>query len=332
MLDPERVREQCGLDRYLGEAAELSCVHRFATTDGEVRAIRVTSLPGLELDEAIAQHERSFDEPTVEQLGALALSTHAGWRWAFVPSPAGPPLRVAWDARSCATDAMLELLADAPLERARLEPLPRFPPARPVANVGLLADRPRQTSDARGRPRPLPREGPALLDALLDAAAANDAGAMAELLATDARWGLPDRRFVGARPIEAPDALLGHLRAAASRLPDGPAICPAVDHRLRTAVATGELTMWCYWRSVDGLDVLAVALRGHTDGDHTDGRVAYVGLFPTAPTGPVHLPGEPPAPPTFPDPPARCGDPHTAARAEGCSVDEGPESGEDAQP
>ncbi|HVI02695.1 MAG TPA: hypothetical protein VM869_28545, partial [Enhygromyxa sp.] len=177
---------------------------------------------------------------------------------------------------------------------------------------------------------PLPRSAELLVDALLHAAITNDLERFTALLDPNARIGLPDRRQLGARAIlgrNDPAAALAQLRDAAARFPIDAALrCPILDRRVKPRVRRGETLMWCVVISDDGLDLLAFGLRGrvHEDEGETDGRVAYLGLFPVRPEAPLTIPGEPPPPPIVPTPELVCGDPHARAYPELCPEPEPP--------
>lgn len=322
-FDPGLVRERCGWSSYLGERAELACVHAFTDATGERVEVFVTPLVGLDLAHALAIHMAGLTsvgaaEPerwtAGEQGGELVVSEHEGFAWAFVPG--WPALRrVGWARASCSDEAMLALLrtmSDAPPQRAGERPLPDMPIDldAPVALTGLLADRSARASDATALV--LPEAAPRFADALLELAARDELDGYLALLAPAARWGLPDRRQLGGRPIagstsEARTSFVA-LRRAAARLPTTTKLaCPQPSRRARQALQRGEQLQWCFWISDDGLDVLALGLRS------VDGfaRLDYLGVFPEPPGEPVFTRGEPPPPPSTPPVPIDCDDPHT---------------------
>lgn len=146
-------------------------------------------------------------------------------------------------------------------------------------------------------------------------AAANDRHWDVELYVTpDARWGLPDRREVHARPIFAGDdgaAFFDALRGAASRFAGKdkgatsgarsgskaatfacPPLLPAVEQLVRN----GAEPMWCYYTSHDRLDWLVFRLVMYRGRAHID----YVGLFEERPAGHVVIKRDDPPPPLIP--------------------------------
>ncbi|MFV8753379.1 hypothetical protein ACNOYE_22750 [Nannocystaceae bacterium ST9] len=319
-LDPELARDRCGFAEYLGERSESACVHVFRDRDDREVELRVTPIVGLTDAGALALHRSSFVEGelaldvwTAGEAGEITWTSHADRSWAFVPGWP-QPRRVSWQTSECGQPAMLELLrsmAAAPIDPAAAIALPIFTIDldAPVELAGLLIDRPAARPDA-DRLR-LPDDAPAFAQALIDRAADDDLAGWLDLLGPGARWGLPDRRQIGGRPIGAsPDAARPSfvaLRRAAARLSGEPK-CPAPDRRLRMAVWRGEHPQWCFWVSDDGLDVLALGLRsveGHA-------RLEYLGLFPERPHALLESVGEPPAPPLHPSPTdsINCGDPH----------------------
>ncbi len=335
-FDPELVRAGCGFVEYLGESEELACVHRFRDAAAKVHELRLTPLVDLEFADAVALHESGEFGPEyagapLAELPALWSSAAAGRRWVLVP---GWSIirRLAWDEAACSVEDMLPVLAR--MQEARDDPaagvaLPRLvePPAEPeLAAPSLLTlDFARATT----RRYPLPRAAPQLVHDLLAAAVADDLQRFASLLDGDARIGLPDRRQLGAHAIIDADAARRRLLAAAARLArDTPLRCPRLDRRVAPQVARGELPMWCFWLSEDGLDLLAVGLRGRVVDGWSDAAVSYLGLFPARPAAPVELPGEPPPPPVVPVPTLVCSDPHSVAYPELCPPPEPSDTGD----
>jgi hypothetical protein len=319
-LDTAQVRDRCGWAEYLGERSELACVHVFRDAQGQTIELRVTPILGLGLAQALALHDTGLLDlevtrevsPASATGGEITRITHAGRSWAFVPGwPQGR--RVSWLADDCADDRMLAVLrsmSEAPVDPAGAIALPRWSIdlEAPVELAGLLLDRPVPSRDAAALR--LPDDAPAFAEAVLDRAAADDLAGLLGLLTPDARWGLPDRRQLGGRPIgstlEQARPSFVALRRSAARLTDATSTCPEPDRRLRAALVRGEHLQWCYWVSADGFDILALGLRsidGHA-------RLEYLGVFPERPSELITTIGEPPPPPLLPAVPVVCGDPH----------------------
>lgn len=321
-LDPQLVRERCGWSEYLGERREISCVHAFRDRRGERVELRVTGILGLGFARALELLEASFVEidgverevwKAEPEGGEISRVAYEGDSWALVGGWPDPR-RVSWRTRDCADEAMLVVLGQmsaAPIDPAGATAVPEFDldPDEPIDRAGLLADRSASTYDVTDSR--LPDDAPAFAEAVIDRAAANDLAGFSSLLAPEARWGLPDRRQLGGRPIgsstsDAGPALVA-LRQAAVRMTTGAAPdCPAPDRRMRAALARGEYPQWCFWLSDDGLDVIALSLRS-IEGQV---RLEYLGVFPRRPTEPLGVIGEPPPPPLSPRPSIHCGDPH----------------------
>jgi len=131
----------------------------------------------------------------------------------------------------------------------------------------------------------LPAKAKRLVVELLISAAHDDTSRLSELLTTQARWGVPDRREFDARPVFDNDAgrvFLDTLRGAASRLGrkenlNCPPIMPPVA---QTYVRNGAEPMWCFYGSNDGLDILAFKLVLESG----SARVDYVGMLTERPT------------------------------------------------
>jgi len=131
----------------------------------------------------------------------------------------------------------------------------------------------------------LPAKAKRLVVELLISAAHDDTSRLSELLTTQARWGVPDRREFDARPVFDNDAgrvFLDTLRSAASRLGrkenlNCPPIMPPVA---QTYVRNGAEPMWCFYGSNDGLDILAFKLVLESG----SARVDYVGMLTERPT------------------------------------------------
>jgi hypothetical protein len=326
--------------RYLGESEELACVHRFADAAGDVHELRVTPVVGLDLHAAVDLHEHGeFDAShTADWLPERTdawLSSSGDWRWALLGGWSATR-RLSWAAHACPSERMQPVLlamADAPADIEHLSALPRLPDALALVEVPPTSSlaRLRDAAPIPVQPFPLPRHAASLIDASLSAAAHEDLAGLLALVRPDARWGLPDRRQLGARPItdERGQALLGDLRRVLARMPaDAQVNCPILDRRAEPIVRRGEAAMWCVWASENHLDLLVFAVRGETRDGHVDARIEYIGLFPEPPHLPLRVPGEPPPPPWRVQPQLLCGDPH--APADVCPRDELEEDDDDA--
>lgn len=318
-FDPALAQRSCGFTEYLGESEELACVHRFRAADGAVHELRLSPMLDLPFAAALALHEQGRDQGRAqgrdqgrgeapEGLPSLWWSATQGRRWAYVP---GWPVvrRLGWDEAACEPPRMLPVLAamlEAPPDPGAQVVVPRLlEPAEPL-ELEALAKHPnlleRELALAHADRRyPLPRAAGELVDALLAAAIAGDQLAFANLIDAGARIGLPDRRQIGARALLGQDggaAAARLLLAGAARFPaDAKLHCPMIDRHLRPRIARGEALMWCLWMSEDGLDALVFGLRGRVvEGPESDGRVAYVGVFPSRPTAALRVVGEPTAP------------------------------------
>jgi hypothetical protein len=318
-FDPALALARCGWSSYLGEHAELACVHAFTSATGERVEVFVASLVQLELARALELHVAGLGEhaPPLERWtdaagGELITSEHEGFAWAFVAGWASPR-RVAWSTAQCELGPMLEVVRamsrSAP-EASGEQPWPPFEidvDAR-AQRTGLLAHTHESSDPAALR---LPDDAPRVAAALLDALARDDLDAYLALLAPSARWGLPDRRQLGGRAIgSTPDTARTSFVAlahAAARLPSGSEVrCPVPSRRMRQPLQRGEHLQWCFWISDDGLDVLTLALRSHAG----VAKLEYLGLFPGRPDALLEVRGEPPPPPPTPVAPLECGDPH----------------------
>src|SRR5690606_38133678 len=167
------------------------------------------------------------------------------------------------------------------------------------------------------RRHPLPRAAESLIHELLRTAIAGELEAFAALLEPDARIGLPDRRQLGAEAIlgaDGPAPAVQRLLDAAARFSiDAELRCPVIDRRAEPRVTRGQASMWCFWISDDGLDLIVFGLRGRVIDGEADSRVDYIGVFPVRPEQPLVSIGEPPPPPVVPTPELVCADSHARA-------------------
>ena len=315
-LDPALVQQSCGFDRYLGESEELACVHRFADARGVEHELRVTPMHAASLDVLASQHRSGGAEapsPALEsalagtERSARGLASTSERHWVGFGSNARFR-RLSWAESSCAAERMqpvIAAMAAAALDpEAELEPLPRleFDPASVVAEAESLLGQALERGPSE--PSPLPLGAEALGQALLHRAATEALDPFVALFSADARWGLPDRRELSARPVsQDPESAMHALRVAAARLPaDARLHCPEPDRRNVPALVRGEARMWCLWTDPSQLDLIVLGLR--------DASVDYFGVFPHAPLAPVAAPAEPPPPPAVGIPAIICGDPH----------------------
>lgn len=131
----------------------------------------------------------------------------------------------------------------------------------------------------------LPAKAKRLIVELLISAAHDDTSRLPELMTTQSRWGVPDRREFDARPVFDRDdgrVFLDTLRTSASRFSrkenlNCPPIMPPIA---QTYVRNGSEPMWCFYGSNDGLDILAFKLVLESG----SARVDYVGMLAERPT------------------------------------------------
>jgi hypothetical protein len=161
----------------------------------------------------------------------------------------------------------------------------------------------------------LPYQAKLVIVSLLGMAARDELEDLPHYVTADARWGLPDRREIDARPILEQDdglAFLTAFRNAASRFAgkirddesSGPHsrqksatfACPPMLPAVELLVRNGAEPMWCYFSSYDKLDWLVFRMTVR------DGRakIDYVGLFEERPTGHVTVQRTDPPPPVVP--------------------------------
>jgi hypothetical protein len=240
----------------------------------------------------------------------------AAWVWFAVTAPACDPKEPVSS-------------GDAPAPSARTpRPIPRG--SHDGAQTSLLDEHARRKPPTRAEidAWQLPYQAKLLVSHLVRVAALDAIDELPSLLATGARWGLPDRREIHARPILASDhgeAFLTALRKAASRLAgradhaartsQGPRpatfSCPPMVPAAELLVRNGAEPMWCFFASHDRLDLLVFRLvvsEGRA-------RIDYVGLFEERPSGEVIIDRDDPPPPMVP-PTKRASDTdaHTARR------------------
>jgi hypothetical protein len=195
-------------------------------------------------------------------------------------------------------------------------PRPVPPGSHEGSPTSLLAQyAPRPPIDAKEAASwELPFQGKRIAVALVTTAALDRLEDLPLIVAPNARWGLPDRREYGARPIFAGDggaAFFEAFRAAASRLrgtppeldPTNPLspgsavyTCPPLAPGIQQVVRSGAEPYWCFYTSEDKLDLIVFRLRRVLGA----ARIEYVGLFEERPTSPVQVAGNEPIPPLVP--------------------------------
>jgi hypothetical protein len=315
-LDLDALASACGLGEYKGELrAPTACQHRFANANGEIVAFSIAEFRGRSFDAAVSHHMRGFFGPKVGDaiakpgvVDGVHFSGDGNRGWAFVPGWSAPR-RVAWGQDACPQAKLQPVLAGM---KAAAEPARAARGAAPPAG-GVPAgtdegtersllheyrDTQTETPDVPALPDHSKRLIVLLLQAVTDAPPAREA-ALAKLVHADARWGLPDRRELRARPVFDPTAneFVHTLRAAASRFSaEAKFTCPPLSPQGSQAARAGDSPMYCYFQSTDGLDMLVFKLSA------VAGRagIEYVGMFDVRPAKPTRADGEPPAPPVRP--------------------------------
>jgi hypothetical protein len=127
----------------------------------------------------------------------------------------------------------------------------------------------------------LPFQSKTMIVELLIAAAKDDPERMKLLLSENARWGTPDRRELGARPIVTKDDPLGleflrAFREAASRFGAKASFtCTPLQPGWQMLAASGAEPVWCSYTSSDKLDIIGFRLIVEKEKVKTD----YVGFF-----------------------------------------------------
>ena len=146
----------------------------------------------------------------------------------------------------------------------------------------------------------LPTDAGRIVAAVLGTAATGRTEGLRHLLTDDARWGLPDRRELLARPIFAGDegqTFLAAFVRAASRFEGRANVeCPPLIPAFHALVSSGAEPLWCVIRDQEGFDLLVFRLRSRSGQPWID----YVGFYEHRPLGPVRVPGGPPPPPILP--------------------------------
>ncbi|HVH99515.1 MAG TPA: hypothetical protein VM869_12425 [Enhygromyxa sp.] len=144
----------------------------------------------------------------------------------------------------------------------------------------------------------LPFQAKTMIVELLIAAAKDDPQQMLTLLTENARWGLPDRRELRARPISTHDDPLGleflsAFRTATSRFSKKASFtCTPLQPGWQMFAASGAEPVWCSYTSGDNLDIIGFRLIMEGGRLKTD----YIGFFPQRQTEAIRVPdaGDPP--------------------------------------
>ncbi|MEM6996304.1 MAG: hypothetical protein AAF721_37700 [Myxococcota bacterium] len=314
-FSPDAVVNACGFTEYLGQARDWGCAHTFRAGD-ETHRFRVTTLAPLTLPEALQRHRSGFrpDDPATELgpvpgLEGSEANTHGEFAWAFVPR-GDAPLRLSWARAACSLDKLAPVLQQV----SRSEPSAtrngsiaavvaeagakaRVQSARPGSLLAAYADRPPLTADESAE-YTLPFKSKRMHIALLIAVAHQDEESLPRLLTPNARYGLPDRRELGAQAVFAGDGgrgLLAQLRPVLQRLPeDTPWTARPMLRQVQDLVESGSAPMWVHYAH-EG-DVFTLRLIGPAGA----ARIDYVGFWPDGPNEALNTDGEPPPPPTIP--------------------------------
>ncbi|HLT39812.1 MAG TPA: hypothetical protein VK034_26200 [Enhygromyxa sp.] len=148
----------------------------------------------------------------------------------------------------------------------------------------------------------LPFQSKTMAVELLIAAAKDDPERMLSLMTQSARWGLPDRRELRARPISTEDDPLGleflaAFRKASSRFSKKASFtCTPLQPGWQTFATSGAEPVWCMYNSADNLDIIGIRMVVEGGRVKTD----YVGFFPERQSAPSHVANAGDAPPLTP--------------------------------
>jgi hypothetical protein len=161
---------------------------------------------------------------------------------------------------------------------------------------GYAARTPRAEEELEGWLPPF--QAKTMVVELLIAAAKDDPYRMRLLLADNARWGIPHRGELRARPITTAEDPLGlefldAFRHATSRFGKQATFsCTPLQPGWQVYVTAGAEPIWCFYTAADNLDIISFRLI------MVGGRLAtdYVGFFRERQAGAMHTPeaGEPP--------------------------------------
>lgn len=148
----------------------------------------------------------------------------------------------------------------------------------------------------------LPFQAKTMVVELLIAAAKDDPEPMLALLTENARWGLPDRRELRARPISTKKDPLGleflaAFRNATSRFSKKATFtCTPLQPGWQTFANSGAEPVWCSYTSSDNLDIIGFRLIMEGGRQKLD----YVGFFQDRQAQPRHVINAGDAPPLTP--------------------------------
>lgn len=171
-------------------------------------------------------------------------------------------------------------------------PVPSHKPSSvlpPATDEGATAEGSLLESYAKRTPRKaeelegwqLPFQAKTMIVELLIAAGKDDAQQVRSLLSMNARWGLPDRRELRARPIVTDQDPLGlefleAFRKATSRFSKKATFtCTPLQPGWQMFASSGAEPVWCSYNSDDNLDIIGFRLIMENGQLKTD----YVGFF-----------------------------------------------------
>lgn len=147
----------------------------------------------------------------------------------------------------------------------------------------------------------LPFQARAAIAELLILTADDDPERMKELFTPNARFGLPDRRQIQARPIYTEDDPLGlefltGFRGAAQRFKKRATFNLEPLPGFEMFAATGAEPVWCSYMSDNKLDYIGLRLVTYQG----DVKIDYIGFFEEMPTQRINMANEGDPPPVIP--------------------------------
>jgi hypothetical protein len=180
----------------------------------------------------------------------------------------------------------------------------------PGTDEGAGPDGSLLASYATRQPRPaeeleswmLPFQAKTMVVELLIAAAKDDPERMLSMMTQNARWGLPDRRELRARPISTKADPLGleflaAFRHATSRFSKTASFsCTPLQPGWQTFAASGAEPVWCSYTSADNLDIIGFRMIMEGGKQKAD----YIGFFPERQNRPMQVLHAGDAPPLTP--------------------------------
>jgi len=162
-------------------------------------------------------------------------------------------------------------------------------PKAPGVQENLLdeyAERPLITGDET-RQWELPFQAKRIVVGLMIAAAKDDPSQLERIVSRDARWGPPDRREIGSKPVFDPESgskeFFEVLRSVTARFPAKTVFnCPPMPNAAQYYVRNGAEPMWCFYmnRSSPQPDVLAVRMAINSG----QPKIDFIGMFDTPPS------------------------------------------------